>query len=95
MCQTVCMHAMKAWRGNWGKAPLILNHGTRGRWCLVIHLGCFVPEEKSRYSLSRRLCRHKCWSGSLEKGKILNPEPIDQSLCRWHYPSSHWELINH
>lgn len=73
MCQAVPMHAVKAWRGNRGKAPLILNHRTRWRWCLVIHSGWFIPAEKPLISTQHEAVLAQVLVWTFGKGKNLKP----------------------
>jgi len=61
--KVVPFHAMKAYRGRRGIAPLIFNLSLDGGERLTSHLGHFTPRKEARYPLNRRLGGPWSWSG--------------------------------
>jgi len=61
--KVVPFHAMKAYRGRRGIAPLIFNLSLDGGEWLALHLGHFTPRKEAGYPLNGRLCGPCCWSG--------------------------------
>ena len=64
------VHAMKANRGRWGIAPLILNLGTRLTWS-VARPGCFTLGKETRYPVNGRLGGLQRQSWRFAEGKNL------------------------
>ena len=62
---------MKAYRGSWRAAALILNLDIRWKWVVAIMLRPFYPWEAPQYLLNRRLAGPDSWSKHFGEEKYL------------------------
>jgi len=73
--KVVAIHAMKAYQGNGGIAPLFCNFRTRQNWLVSLTPWPFYPQGKSPHCLlNRRLGGPQILSGCL--GEEMNLLPI-------------------
>jgi len=49
------VHAMEAHKVRLGKAPLVLNLGTRQRWMVNSTRGCCTPKKEPKHPMNKRL----------------------------------------
>jgi hypothetical protein len=91
--------AIKAYWGNGGIAPLILDPGTRWRWVVSFMLRPLCPRGKSPwYPLDRRLDgpQSRSGRGGEEKNSQLQPElepPITQTVAQRYTTELSWLLF--
>jgi len=53
--KVIPFQAMEVHWGSWGKAPLILNLGTKWRRVVKFISGCFTPGKETRWPMNRRM----------------------------------------
>jgi hypothetical protein len=87
------VHGMKAYRGNGGIVPLILNLGTQCRWVVsFMMLRLYTWGNSPRHPLNRRLGRPHSQSGQLEEENLLTLTGIiltRRSNILYKYASQH------
>lgn len=82
---------MKAWRGRWGKAPLILNCSTRWRRVVNFMPWPLYPRKKSQYSMNRRMSgtQSQPWHFGEENNLLPphrgKPKYKDKNLSQCHF----------